>query len=106
MVDEERIIMKYVIVAWMIGNGFEDEEGLDINDVFEVKDEKEGVKLLKKKFKEFKKLYFNNNCNVVKVKDYNGEEGSVCWMGDEFRMVMESEFGMKLMKVRKNCLIV
>jgi hypothetical protein len=89
----------YCVVEYVNGNGFEDDEGVEIVSVKEFKSLKDGEKYLKEMLKEIKKM-MNDNLELVKKEDYSGCEGEGYFEGGEFVYCMESEGGFILKEVK------
>ena len=89
----------YCVVEYVNGNGFEDDEGVEIVSVKEFKSLKDGEKYLKEMLKEIKKM-MNDCLELVKKEDYSGCEGEGYFEGGEFVYCMESEGGFILKEVK------
>jgi hypothetical protein len=90
---------KYCVVEYVNGNGFEDDEGVEIVSVKEFKSLKDGEKYLKEMLKEIKKM-MNDNLELVKKEDWMGREGEGYFEDGEFVYCMESEGGFILKEVK------
>jgi hypothetical protein len=82
----------YCVIEYVNGNGFEDDEGVEIVSVKGFESYKDGEKYLKKMIKEVKEM-MNDNLKLVKKEDYSGCEGEGYFEDGEFVYCMESEGG-------------
>ena len=85
----------YCVIEYVNGNGFEDDEGVNIISVKEFKSYKDGEKYLKKMIKEVKEM-MNGGLVLGKKEDYSGGEGEGYFEDGEFVYCMESEGGFVL----------
>jgi len=90
--------IKYCVVEYVNGNGFEDDEGVEIVSVRGFESEKDGEKYLNKMVNEVKKM-MNDSLVLGKKEDYSGLEGEGYFEGREFVYCMESEGGFILKEV-------
>jgi hypothetical protein len=86
---------KYCVIEYVNGNGFEDDEGVEIVSVKGFESYKDGEKYLKNMVKEVEEM-MNDSLELVKKEDYSGAEGQGYFEDGEFRYCMESEGGFVL----------
>ena len=85
----------YCVIEYVNGNGFEDDEGVNVVSVKGFESYKDGEKYLKKMVKEVKEM-MNGNLVLGKKEDYSGCEGEGYFEDGEFVYCMESEGGFVL----------
>ena len=89
---------KYCVVEYINGNGFEDDEGVEIVSVKEFESYKDGEKYLKEMVNKVKKM-MNDGLELVNKEDYSGGEGEGYFEEGEFVYCMESEGGFILKEI-------
>lgn len=90
--------INWVVVEYINGNGFEDDEGVEIVSVKGFNSEEEGKKYLKSMVEEIKEM-MNGELVLVDKVNYKGYEGEGYFEGNEFVYCMESEGGFVMKKI-------
>jgi len=91
--------MKYAVVKWMYGNGFEDDEGTEIQGVKLFDTHEQAQAYMNDRFKEYQETYFNGEFEEVSPFKYCNCEGTGYKIRDRFVMKQESEFGIQILPI-------